>query len=178
MKTFRKLRSGLLVPVNDILCGGKFHGKIIRAGRVIDEFDCKNLVVNQGLNYMLGAALGNQGAIANWYLGLFTGNYTPVASDTASTFPGNATETNAYTYGSRVPYQPYAPASQSISNSLGPSSFTFNGNITVYGAFLVSNSVIGGTTGTLFSAAQFGASKSVVNNDQLVLTYTFSATSS
>jgi hypothetical protein len=42
----------------------------------------------------------------------------------------------------------------------------------------VSASAKSATTGTLFSAARFGTSKSVVDDDQLLLTYTFSATSS
>jgi hypothetical protein len=41
----------------------------------------------------------------------------------------------------------------------------------------VSNSTKSGTTGTLMSAARFGSSKSVVDDDQLLLTYTFTASS-
>ena len=67
---------------------------------------------------------------------------------------------------------------QSVTNSASAASFTFNANLTIYGAFLASSSVISGTTGTLFSAAQFGTAKSVVSSDVLLLTYSFAAASS
>jgi hypothetical protein len=46
----------------------------------------------------------------------------------------------------------------------------------VGGAFLVSNSTKSGTTGVLYSAADFGApgDRSVVNSDILTVTYTLS----
>jgi len=46
----------------------------------------------------------------------------------------------------------------------------------VGGAFLVSNSTAGGSTGTLFSAADFQSpgDRSVVSGDTLNVTYTFS----
>ena len=55
--------------------------------------------------------------------------------------------------------------------------FTFNATKSIYGAFLVSNATKGGTAGTLFSAARFSAAKSVVAGDQLLLTYSFTASS-
>lgn len=161
-----------------ILFRGKYYARLIRDGRVIDEWESKNLVVNEGLNYLLGAGLGNAGAQSNWYLGLFTGNYTPVATDTAASFPGNATETNGYTAGARPAFTPGSATGQQISNTASQAAFTFNTTLTIYGAFLASSAVIGGTTGVLFGAAQFGSSKSVVNNDQLMLAYTFTGASS
>lgn len=170
--------SGLLVPEPiGILAAGRYVGQIVRNGVVIDEFDVDNLVVNQGLNYLLGAALGNQTVISTWYIGLFTGNYTPLSTDTAATIAGNATEATAITAGVRATFSPASPASQSITNSATQASFTFNAGITVFGAFLASTSTISGTSGTLFSAAQFASSKTVSSGDQLLLTYTFSAAS-
>lgn len=170
--------SGLLVPHDDEIKGkGRYVGQIIRNGIIIDEFECENLVVNQGLNYALGAALGNQSVITTWYIGLFSGNYTVLATDTASGIAAAATEVTAYAAGARQAWTPATPASQAITNSASQASFTFNGSVTIFGAFLVSTSTISGTTGTLFSGAQFSASKAVVSGDQLLLTYTFSAAS-
>jgi hypothetical protein len=53
----------------------------------------------------------------------------------------------------------------------------FNATKTIYGAFLISNNTKGGTSGTLFSAARFSSSKSVESTDELLLTYTFTASS-
>lgn len=167
---------GVLAPV-DILGRGAYSGRIIRDGKVIDEFECKNLVVNQGLNYLLGAALGNQSVITSWYIGLFSGNYTVVSSDTAAGIAANSTEVTAYAAGARQAWTPAAPSSQSITNAASQASFTFNGSVTVYGAFLVSTATINGTGGTLFSGAQFGSPKSVVSSDILQLTYSYTAAS-
>lgn len=166
----------LLVPVRQII-GGRFLGKIIRDKRVIDEFECKNIVVNQGLNYLLGAALGAQSTVTNWFIALFSNNYTLLASDTAATIAANSGEVTQYTAGTRQPWQSAPPASQSITNATNQASFTFNATLNVYGAFLISSSAINGTSGTLFSGAQFGAPKSVVASDILQLTYTFTAAS-
>lgn len=169
--------SGLLTPTHEILGVGRYTGRIVRAGEVIDEFDVKNLTVNQGLNYLLGAALGAQTVITSWYIGLFSGNYTVLSTDTAASIAANATETTAYSAGARQVWTPAGPTAQSITNSASQATFTFNSNATVYGAFLISSATISGTTGTLFSGAQFGSSKSAVSGDQLLLTYTYTAAS-
>ena len=175
---FLKRASGLLVPdAGRVLGVGRYTGKIIRCGEVIDEFTCKNLVVNQGLNYLLGAALGGQSAIASWYIGLFSGNYTVLASDTASSIATNATEVSGYSAGARQAWTAAAPSGQSITNAASQASFTFTGGYTLYGGFLISSATISGTSGTLFSGAQFGSAKTVVGGDQLLLTYTYSAAS-
>ena len=107
----------LLVPEAGQIIGGRFLGKIIRDTKVVDEFECKNIVVNQGLNYLLGAALGAQSVVTNWFIGLFSNNYTLLASDTAATIAANAGEVTQYTAGTRQSWQSAPPASQSITNA-------------------------------------------------------------
>lgn len=174
---YKRLGSGLMVPDGAMEGVGHYSGKIIRNGIIIDEFDIKNLVVNQGLNYALNAALAGGAQLSSWYLGLFSGNYTVLATDTAATIAANATEVSAYTAGARVVWTPASASGQSISNSGSTATFTFNASVTVYGAFLVSSNTINGTAGSLFSGAQFGSSKSVISGDQLVLTYTYTLAS-
>jgi hypothetical protein len=173
-------RASLLVPNRRLLLpkaalGGRFLGRIIRERRVIDEFECENIVVNQGLNYLLGAALGAQSVMTAWYIALFANNYTILASDTAATISANAGEVTQYTAGIRQAWNSAPPSAQSITNAANQASFTFNASVTVYGAFLISSSAINGTSGTLFSGSQFGSAKPVVNTDILQLTYTFTA---
>lgn len=170
-------RTRLWVPPARQLIGGRFLGKIIRDSHVIDEFACENIVVNQGLNYLLGAALGAQSVVTAWYIGLFSNNYTILSSDTAATISANAGEVTQYTAGTRQSWQSAPPSSQSITNAANQASFTFNAMLNVYGAFLISSSAVNGTSGTLFAGAQFGSSKSVVSSDILQLTYTFTAAS-
>jgi hypothetical protein len=156
---------------------GVWSGQHIRDGKVIDEWEDKNLVVNEGLNSLLDVYFHGATQITSWYIGVFEGNYTPVAGLTAATVTANSTECTAYDETTRQAYDEAAASSQSITNSASRATFTFNATKTIYGAFLVSNNTKSGTSGTLFSAARFASSKAVVDNDQLLLTYTFTASS-
>lgn len=171
---FEKQDSGLFMPFK---VKGSYQGTLIREGRVIDEWEADNIVTNEGLNTLLGVFLNNLSQISTWYLGIFSNNYTPVSTDTAASLPGNTGENTAFTATSRAQWQPAAPASQSINNSANRASYTFNASSTIYGAFLVSSSVLNGTSGVSFSAAQFPSPKIVANLDQMLLSYTFSAAS-
>jgi len=172
-----KTEGGVLVPASKIAVHGVYQGQIIRAGEVVDEFEDHNLVVNEGLNNLLSVYFNGGGQTTTWYMGVFEGNYTPVATVTAATIASAATETTAYVSGTRPEYVEAAPSSQSITNSASRASFVFNATKTIYGAFLVSTSTKGGTSGVLFSAARFSASKAVESGDELLLTYTFTASS-
>lgn len=168
---------GVLMPQNDLKVGGHFNVQHVRQGEIIDEFTCPNLVVNEGLDALLNIMFHGDTQIATWYIGLFEGNYTPVATVTAATITSASTECTAYDEATRQEYNEAAASSQSITNSANKATFTFNATKTIYGAFLVSLSTKSGTTGTLFSAARFSSSKAVVDDDQLLLTYTLSASS-
>ena len=141
-------------------------------GNLIREWELDNLVVNQGLNDILNVYLNAGSQKTQWYVGLFQGNYAPSLTDTASNWAANATEASNYTSATRPVWTPAAASAQSITNSASPASFTFNANITLYGIALVSNNVIGGTGGTLFSEAAFAAPQPVTNGSQLLVTYT------
>lgn len=160
-----------------ILVRGKYSGQIIRAGKIIEEFEDHNLVVNEGLNALNDIMFHGSTQITTWYLGLFEGNYTPVATVTAATISSAATETTAYTSSTRREYVEAASSSQVTTNSANRASFVFNAAKTIYGAFMVSSSTKSGTGGTLFSASRFSSSKSVESGDELLLTYAFTASS-
>jgi hypothetical protein len=166
-----------LIPAGNLRVGGVFNGQIVRDGEVIDEFDCPNLVVNEGLDSLLDVYLGSDAAIPAWYLGLFQGNYTPVATITANAIAATATECVDYDEANRAVFSPASADTQAVTNAASRATFTFNQTRTIYGAFLVSSSVKNGTEGILFSAARFGTAKNVVDDDQLLLTYSFSASS-
>jgi hypothetical protein len=142
--------------------------------------ESKNLVVNVGLQYMAGTALTSVAQITTWYLGLYGAgaSNTPAAGDTMSSHAG-WTEVTAYSNANRVTATLATATTANpsvVTNSASPASFSINGTATVGGAFLTSNNTKGGTTGTLFSAADFGSpgDRSVVNGDTLSVTYTFS----
>ena len=139
-----------------------------------------NLVVNVGLQYMAGVALTSTAQITSWYLGLYGAgaSNSPAAGDTMSSHAG-WTEVTDYSESTR-PAATFAAATNAnpsvVTNSASKATFTINGTTTVGGAFLTSNNTKGGTTGTLFSAADFQSpgDRSVVSGDILTLTYTFS----
>lgn len=170
-----KTDGGVLLPQQQLQVGGRFLCEHVRDGEVIDVWDDHNLVVNEGLNALLDIMFHGSTQITTWYLGLFEGNYTPVAGLTAATVASAATECTAYDESTRQAFDEAAAASEAITNSASRATFTFNATKTIYGAFLISNSTKGGTTGTLFSAARFGSAKSVVDDDQLLVTYTLTA---
>lgn len=174
MTEYVQNEAGILVPM---AVGGVFEIEHIREGEVIDKWRQPNLVVNEGLNKLLDVMFHADTQIATWYLGLFEGNYTPVAGLTAATVASASTECTAYDNATRPEFNEAAASGQSITNSASRASFVFNATKTIYGAFLVSASAKSATSGTLFSAARFSTSKSVVSTDQLLLTYTFSAAS-
>ena len=144
------------------------------------ETESHNLVVNVGLKDMNEKYFTGSAYTAAWYIGLYgaAASNNPAAGDTAASHAG-WTEVTAYSQSTR-PAATFGTSTTAdpsvISNSGSPASFSINGTTTVGGAFLISNSTKGGTTGILFSAADFASpgDRSVVSGDTLVVTYTFS----
>ena len=144
------------------------------------EAECPNLVVNGGLQdmnnkYFLGSAY-----TATWYIGLYGSGSTnnPAATDTMSSHAG-WTEIVPYSQATRPACSFGTPTTANPSvatNSASPAVYSINATATVGGAFLVSNSTKGGSTGTLYSASDFTSpgDRSVVSGDTLNVTYTLS----
>ena len=144
------------------------------------EAESKNLVVNVGLQDMNAKYFTGSAYTAAWYIGLYGAAATnnPAAADTMSSHAG-WTENTGYSNATRPACTFGTPTTANPSvatNSASPASFTINATSTVGGAFLVSNSTKGGTTGTLYSAADFGSpgDRSVASSDILNVTYTLS----
>ena len=173
-----------LVANTGALEGARATGKYVvechdKDGNLKWVAESKNLVVNVGLQYMAGVALTSTAQITAWYVGLYgaAASNNPAATDTMSSHAG-WTEITPYS-GTR-PAATFAAATNAnpsvVTNSASKAQFTINATATVGGAFLTSNSTAGGTTGTLFSAADFQSpgDRSVVSGDVLSVTYTFS----
>ncbi len=144
------------------------------------EAETPNLVVNVGLQDMNAKYFTGSAYTATWFLGLYGSGATnsPAAADTMSSHAG-WTEVVAYSQATRPACTFGTPTTANPSvatNSASPATFTINGTTTVGGAFLTSNSTKSGTTGTLYSAADFSApgDRAVVSADTLSVTYTLS----
>lgn len=166
-----------MVKETGLAVGGMFTFEQIRNGKVIDSWQEKNLVVNEGLNYLLSSSLAAGTVIDTWYIGLFEGNFTPVSSLAAATIAATATECMAYTETDRPEWIVASAEEQQITNTESRASFTVSATKTIYGAFLISDSTKGGTAGVLFAASRFASPRSVIDGDQLLITYTVQATS-
>jgi hypothetical protein len=144
------------------------------------EAKSENLVVNVGLKDMNDKYFTGSAYTAAWYIGLYgaAASNNPAAGDTAASHAG-WTEVTAYSQATR-PQAVFAAATTAdpsvITNSASPAVYSINGTTTVGGAFLISNSTKGGTTGTLFSAADFQSpgDRSVASGDTINVTYQFS----
>ena len=160
---------------------GQFDFECIGAdGKVKWSGSVPNLVVNEGLAYMAGSALTSVSAITAWYVGLYGAgaSNTPAAADTMSSHAG-WTEVVPYSNATRIActFVTATTANPSVAtNSASPASFSINATSTVGGAFLTSGSAKSGTTGTLFSAADFSSpgDRAVTSGDTLNVTYTMS----
>jgi len=161
--------------------GGVFHVQCHDAqGNLKWEAKEHNLVVNVGLQDMNTKYFTGSGYTATWYLGLYgaAASNDPAAGDTMASHIG-WTEVTAYDQATR-PQAVFGTATTAdpsvINNSGSPAVYTISGTTTVGGAFLTSNNTKGGTTGILFSAVDFSApgDRSVVDNDTITVTYSFS----
>ncbi len=144
------------------------------------EAETENLVVNVGLQDMNARYFTGSSYTAAFYLGLYgaAASNSPAAGDTMSSHAG-WTEVTDYSQSTRPACNFGTPTTADPSvatNSASAATFSINATTTVGGAFLTSSNTKGGTTGILFSAADFQSpgDRSVVSGDTLSVTYTFS----
>lgn len=135
----------------------------------------RNLVVDVGALYMLGAAFNSvtQVATASWYMGL---KDTSAASAT-DTLASHAGWSELTPYSGNRPLWGQGAASGSgagnrqVTNSSNVS-FSINASATVGGLFICSAAT--GTSGTLFNATAFSAPRAVASGDTLLCAYAVS----
>ena len=139
-----------------------------------------NLVTTVGKTDIVDKYFKGSAYTAAWFLGL-KGTGTAAVGDTLASHAGWA-EVNPYTgnrpaitFGTTSGGSNTATAvSYAINATATAESYTINATATVAGAFVAS--VNTGTAGTLYSAGDFAASRSVVSGDTLNVTLTVSAT--
>lgn len=140
----------------------------------VEEFD--NLVVTAGLNDSLDKHLKGSSYTAAWYVGLTAASPSFAAGDTMSSHAG-WTEEQTYSNATRPTLTLGTVSGGSVDNSASKASFTINGSATIGGAFVVSNSTKGGTTGTLYGGGVLAAgNRAVIDGDTLNVTITCTAT--
>lgn len=138
-------------------------------GRVkwVEEFS--NLVTTAGKNDLMTKYFKGSTYTAAWYLGL-KGTGSAAVGDTLASHAGWS-EVNPYS-GNR-PAITFGTASGGSLAASSAVSYSITGSATVAGAFVASANT--GTSGTLYSAGDFTAARSVVSGDTLNVTPTVSA---
>jgi hypothetical protein len=144
------------------------------------EVEAPNMVVNEGLQDMNAKYFTGTTYTAAWYLGLYGSGATnsPAAGNTMASH-GSWTEVTDYSQATRPACTFGTPTTANPSvatNSASPATFSINATTVVGGAFLTTSNTKGGSTGILYSAADFSApgDRSVVSGDTLSVTYTLS----
>jgi hypothetical protein len=165
-------------------CDQYRNGELISGGYP----ETHNIFTTEGLAYLLNIIFFTTAKAASliWYVNIFKNNVTPAVSDVASTALG---ATGTYLACQNADYDSPATNSPSyttattaiatITNAVaGAASFTMAASITVYGALLTDIQAKSGTSGHLMCAKAFSASRAVIDNDVLAVTYAISCTSS
>ena len=137
--------------------------------------DGENLIVDEGIDYILGTAILDA---ASLFIGLTEASPTPAAGDTMASHAGWATAAG-YDEANRISWGQDSVASKVVTNSTS-ADFTMDGaDTSIGGAFITTNNTKDGTTGTLIAVKAFtGGNKTVADNDVLQVTYTITGSSS
>lgn len=172
--------SGILFPQQGVLANGEYFGRV-NGGDWEKEGD--NLIVTQGLAYILSVAFGSTPKPASYHLALFSGSTAPAANWTAASFAATANEitsmTEGYTAATRPTWTPPAStATNQIDNMAAVASVTIAtaSSLNVTGAALLTNSARGGTTGSLISASKYAATRVFQDGDTYDIGYRVSLT--
>lgn len=160
--------------MSSIIAGAQ--GVFVTAHRgVVETHD--NLVVEEGRNYIVGAALVNETRHSFFYIAIFGADVSPVSSWTAANFPADANEITNYVSGTRPVWNPTSPASGEVDSYQNKVSFESEADgILVRGAALLSSDVKGGTGGVLIGATRFTNAKPLDTGEALDVGYLFRLT--
>jgi len=135
-----------------------------------EEFD--NLVTTVGKTDIVDKYFKVATYTAAWFMGL-EGTGTAAVGDTAAS-PAGWADVVPYSAATR-PAITFGTTSAG-SNTATAVSYSINATATVAGAFVITDNTKSGTTGTLYSAGDFSASRSVASGDTLNVTLTVSIT--
>jgi hypothetical protein len=141
----------------------------------LEEVD--NLVTTAGKNDILTKYFKGSSYTATWYVGLVdNASFSAYAAGDVIGSHAGWLESSAYSNTNRPTLTLGTASSGSIDNSASVAVFNINATATIRGAFIVTDNTKGGTsTGTIYSEADFGASRSVVSGDTLNVTVTLTA---
>lgn len=144
-------------------------------GQLKWEDNASNMVVDEGLDYILGILLKNETPSDPWYVGLTDGDPTVDAGDSLTGSHDGWTEVTDYSEDGRQEFEDGSLSGQSVDNSDSKATFSINADdTTIGGAFLADDSSTG-ENGTLLCVSAFdNGNKTADSGDTLEVQYTFS----
>jgi len=177
--------SGLYLPTMKATIQGKFTEWPGHPFSHLDRLDAgvyPNLVVNQGINHMISVCLlgGTQISAANWFMAIGSGVGPVAATWTGANYATNASEWTAEApegYSETVRQQWVGAANTgntSADNTASPATVTIvtASSLNVNNAALIgSDSVKGGTTGTLMGCTIYSTTRTLGNGDTYNVQY-------
>jgi len=142
-------------------------------------FDTSNGgIVNEGINHILNTEFHAGSQETTWYIGLlYTQSAPPFnANDVMSSHEGWI-EITDYDEAARQEFVEAGASGGSITNSANKATFSINGECTIDGAFLCSDSTKNGTTGILMAERLFEeGTRSLQAGDEIQVTVTITLT--
>jgi len=165
----KQANGDIIIPISETAI--RARGQFIYHKRGEAEEFSDNLIVDTGLDYLLGAALGGVAQLSNWYVAIFGGAVTVLPTWTAATFSTTATELSAYVAATRPSWTSGAVADGAISSYTTKAEFEATEAMTVRGGAMLSSPTKGSTAGTLLAASRFGTEKSLDTGEILDVGY-------
>jgi len=152
--------------------GATVKGAYVHSVNGEDERWDSNLITDEGINYMLDAAvLGGAAALSSWYIALWSANVVPSATSTAADFTSTYSEivssTEGYSEASRLSFAGTRTAAGVVDNLASRADFTIAtaSSVVIAGAAVLSDAAKGATTGSLLSIAQFSQARTQYDGD-------------
>lgn len=133
-----------------------------------------SVVTFEGMNKLFDACFKSGLRRPAWYV-LLKNSGRPDVADTMASH-ASWTENTMYSNASRPAFKPGPISYARISNIASKASFRINGTTTIYGAGLVDDNTVGGTSGTLYGVGNFRQRKLVREGDILNVSATLIAT--
>lgn len=155
-----------------LIISGSYHVECHDAdGNLKWTEEIENLVTTVGKNSLLDVGLGGSSFTA-FAMALVDGGSAPTYA-AADTMASHAGWTENQTYSNATRPAPTFNAASAGSKATTATAFNINGTATIAGLFLTTGTAKGGTTGTLYSAGNFGTgNRSVITGDTISATYT------
>lgn len=165
---YERTEDGIYFPSSRLLARGVFRYNKRGEPEEVSE----NLVVDEGLDYILGAAIGNASPISAWYVAVFSGDVTVQSTWTAANFATNATEFTNYANATRPAWVEGTVSSGAVDSFSNKAEFASTQDTqTIRGAALISASVKSSTGGTLIAASRFSSDKNLDTSEILDVGY-------